>query len=78
MNTLSYLQFFDGLAEKKAGTFAMERVSSKRCDMDLEGEMPTYSCRFLFEDGSYHSKGESRKEALRRLYRMLRKFDKKG
>ena len=76
MNTLSYMQFFDGLAEKKEGSFAIERVSSKKCDMDLTGEMPTYFCRFLFEDKNYHSKGESRKEALRRLYRMLRKFGK--
>lgn len=77
MNTLSYMQFFDGLAEKKQGTFSLQRVSSKNCEMDLTGEMPIYSCRFLFGDKDYESRGESRKEALRRLYRKLRKFDKK-
>lgn len=76
MNTLAYMQFFDGLAEKKAGSFSMERISSKKCDPELTGETPTYFCNFRFDDKRYHSKGESRKEALRRLYRMLRKFSR--
>ena len=48
MNTISYLQFFDGLAEKKQGCFTMERISSKRSEPDMTGQLKTYRCRFFF------------------------------
>ena len=74
MNTISYLQFFDGLAEKKQGCFTMERISSKRSEPDMTGQLKTYRCGFFFSDQQYLSAGISRKEALRSLYRKMRKF----
>ena len=74
MNTLGYLQFFDGLAEKKQGSFSMERVSTKICNQDLVGEKFAHRCKFSVEENLISGLGNSRKEALKSLYRKLKNF----
>jgi hypothetical protein len=74
MNTVTYLQFFDGLAEKNQGKFLMERVSSKICRPDRSGKTFTHCCDFIMGKQHYSSQGNSRKEALKVLYRKLQKF----
>ncbi|OGG96456.1 MAG: hypothetical protein A2508_00860 [Candidatus Lambdaproteobacteria bacterium RIFOXYD12_FULL_49_8] len=74
MNTLSYLQFFEGLAEKMQGSFSTERVSSKLVHPGDDGVQYTYRCWFEDNDISVVGQGQSRKEALHSLYRKLHKF----
>ncbi len=74
MNTVTYLQFFDGLAEKNQGKFLMERISSKICRVDNTGKIFTYCCDFEMGEKRFSSQGTSRKEALRVLYRKLQKY----
>ena len=76
MNTLAYLQYFDGLAEKQQGSFIMEKISSKKCSPDLSGEKHTYHCNFHTDRFRFQAEGNSRKEALRSLYRKLSHFKK--
>ena len=70
MNTLAYLQFFDGLAEKKRGSFKMETRSSK----EIQDQGHAHLCNLVIDEDCYISEGASRKEALRGLYRQLRRF----
>ena len=72
MNTLAYLQFFDRFTEKNLGTFQMERISSKCCTTDIEGTEITHRCNLTTHNQVYTSDGNSRKDALRTLYRQLR------
>ncbi|PCI30636.1 MAG: hypothetical protein COB67_01415 [SAR324 cluster bacterium] len=74
MNTLAYLQFFDGLAEKQRGSFILEKVSSKCCEPKSSGDLHTYHCNFSTEQFDFKSDGNSRKEALRQLYRKMNHF----
>ncbi len=74
MNTIAYLQFFDGLAEKRRGSFTLEKVSSKVGRLDLTGNNLTYFCDLLIGEEKYSGAGGSRKEALRSLYRKLNKY----
>ena len=76
MNTVTYLQFFDGLAEKNQGKFLMGRISSKICLPDPSGNISTYCCDFIMGEQRYSSQGNSRKEALKVLYRKLQRFGK--
>ena len=78
MNTMAYLQFFDGLVEKKQGNFSMEKVATEICQPDLSGRALSYQCRICWDHKEYQGDGASRKEALRALYRKLRKFKKKS
>ncbi len=74
MNTLAFLQFFDGLAEKQKGSFVLEKTSSKRCEPDLTGELQSYHCDFSTDQFHFRTEGSSRKDALRRLYRKINNF----
>lgn len=74
MNTLAFLRFFDGLAEKQKGSFVLEKISSKRCVPDLTGEFQSYHCDFSTDQFHFRTEGSSRKDALRRLYRKINKF----
>jgi len=72
MNTLGYLQFFDGLAEQRRGTFLLEKISSKLKIQGHTGNPITYRCVFKDNSQTRQSEGASRKEALALLYRALR------
>jgi len=71
MNTLAYLQFFDRFTEKNQGTFQMERISSKCCTSDITGIEITHRCNLTTHNQVFTSGGNSRKDALRTLYRQL-------
>ncbi|MDH5560038.1 MAG: hypothetical protein OEY59_04195 [Deltaproteobacteria bacterium] len=71
MNTIGYIQFFDGLAEKQEGVFFMQKVSSRRCEMDISGENLMHRCELKLGQKRFSSQAPSRKEALRKLYRLL-------
>ncbi len=77
MNTLAYLQFFEGLAEKKQGYFSVEKISSKKSKLNINGKIQTYYCNFLFNEKKFSSTGTTRKEALKILYQKLRNLRKK-
>jgi len=70
MNVMNYLQFFDGLAEKQKGRFMMETRSKKAARQDQFA----YICDLTTDEGCFTSVGSSRKEALKELYRQLRKY----
>ena len=70
MNVISYLQFFDGLAEKNKGSFKMVTRSKKQ----LPNQDEAFICDLVLETGHFSSSGPSRKEALRQLYRQTRKY----
>ncbi|MDT8445977.1 MAG: hypothetical protein RRB13_03640 [bacterium] len=74
MNTMGYLQFFEGLAEKTQGAFLMERLGSRRAKPDPCGQVFTHRCRFERGKDRFEGRGVSRKEALQELYRQLRKI----
>ncbi len=74
MNTLAFLQFFDGLAEKQHGSFVLEKVSTKCCEPDLSGELQSYHCDFSTDQYHFRVEGSSRKDALRQLYRKINRF----
>ncbi len=69
MNVISYLQFFDGLAEKNRGSFKMETRSRK----GLPHQDEAFICALVLDEEAYRASGASRKEALRQLYRQTRK-----
>ena len=70
MNTLNYIQFFDGLAEKNLGAFRMEKLSSKTVAANASGH--THICNLQIESDCFSAWGSSRKEALKGLYKQLR------
>ena len=72
MNTLGYLQFFDGLAEKRQGFFSVERRSSKLAKIKKNEASYTYHCIFQEKNQTFQGQGHSRKEALISLYKALR------
>lgn len=72
MNTLGYLQFFEGLAEKTQGAFLLERLGSRRAHPDESGVVMPHRCRFEGGGDRFEGKGASRREALHALYRQMR------
>ena len=72
MNTLNYIQFFDGLAEKNLGAFRMEKLSSKTVAANASGH--THICNLEIESNCFSAWGNSRKEALKGLYKQLGSF----
>lgn len=72
MSTLDYLQLFEGLAEKYQGSFSLTKTSSKICQLDISGHSITHVCQLDLDDKNFRGDGESRKEALKALYRKLR------
>ncbi len=77
MNTLEYLQYFEGLAETLEGSFTFSRLSSKLSPIDLQGNTLTHQCDFEYTSGTYSGAGVSRKDALKTLYRKIQKKSKK-
>ncbi|OGH00257.1 MAG: hypothetical protein A2600_07215 [Candidatus Lambdaproteobacteria bacterium RIFOXYD1_FULL_56_27] len=74
MNTLGYLSFFDGLAEKSQGSFVMERVASGLAAVNEAGDLVAYRCQLVFRQGCLESLGQSRKDALVNLYKQCRRL----
>jgi len=70
MDVMEYLQFFDGLAEKNQGSFSMEK-RSRRC---IQTEDEAYACALKLAQGCFSAQGPSRKQALKDLYRQLRRL----
>lgn len=74
MNTLGYLSFFDGLAEKSQGSFVMERVASRLAQVNEAGDPVAYRCQLVVRQECFEAMGQSRKDALANLYKKCRRL----